>query len=233
MAVYAFGAWGKLRGVRTLQEIEKINELFANVLKPYRIAPDFGGEGFLFYKDKVRITYEEAVREAIEYEKKYGDTLPLSQELILKLPDFIQFDETGSDFSAPEDSVEAPKAVPERDSSLVAERIDKFHASIHVLDRLSERQIFQLTRDIKNDKLLTDAEKEELYFPIEDYEFQKRMSQIEKGLTYANIRKLKDNLEKEDLYPRVKQRVMEALEEMRVRCGEQEVRQIISRRPAS
>ena len=48
MAVYAFGAWGKLRGVRTLQEIEKINELFANVLKPYRIAPDFGGEGFLF-----------------------------------------------------------------------------------------------------------------------------------------------------------------------------------------
>lgn len=231
MAVYAFGAWGKLRGVRTLQEIEKINELFTNVLKPYRIAPDFGGEGFLFYKDKVRITYEEAVREAIEYEKKYGDTLPLSQELILKLPDFIQFDETGSDFSAPEESVEAPKAVPERDSSLVAERIDKFHARIHVLDRLSERQIFQLTRDIKNDKLLTDAEKEELYFPIEDYEFQKRMSQIEKGLTYANIRKLKDNLEKEDLYPRVKQRVMEALEEMRVRCGEQEVRQIMENEP--
>lgn len=237
MAVYAFGAWGRLRGVRTLQEIEKINGLFVNVLKPYRIDPDFDGESFLFYKDKVRITYEEAVREAIEYEKQYGDTLPLRQELVLKLPDFIQFDETGLDFSAPEDSREALKSVPERDSSLVAERIDKFHARIHVLDRLSERQIFQLTRDIKNDKLLTDAEKDELYFPIEDYEFQKKMSQIEKGFaegkgrTYANIRKLKDNLEKEDLYPKVKQRVMEALEEVRIRCGEQEVRQIMDHEP--
>lgn len=237
MAIYVFGAWGKLRGVRAIQEIEKINGLFADTLRPYHIESDFGVENFLLYKDGGRVTYERAAQAIIEHGKKYPNVVPLRQELFLKLPDFIQFDETGSGFSAPEGDKGDSGSVQERDGSLVAERIDKFHARIHVLDRLSERQIFQLERDIKNDKLLTADEKEELYFPIEDYEFQKQMSRIEQSFaegkkrTYANIQKLKDHLEKDDLNPRVKQRVMEKLEEMRIRCGEQEVRRIMGNEP--
>lgn len=242
MAIYAFAVWRQLPGVYSSQDTGQINGMLASTLAPYHLKPDFGGERFLLYKDGKQLTYEKAIQEILEYGEKYEDTALPQQVLFLGLSDFIRFGEADSeglveaDFTDTEDSTDDSK-VAERDSRLVEEHIEKFHARIHVLDRLSGRQIFQLTRDIKNDKLLTAEEKEELYFPIEDYEFQKRMYQIEKGFaegrkrTYANIQKLIDNLEKEDLYPNVKKRVMDKLEEMRIRYGEQEVRQIMSSVP--
>lgn len=234
MAVYVFAAWGQLPGVRFRQDLGQINGLLAGALEPYQLETDFREESFLLHKAGKWVTFEAAAKEILKYESA-ADGAPFKNELFLRLPEFIQFsDESSFEDGAKADASKDKKDAPKRDSRLVEERIEKFHARIHVLDRLSERQIFQLTRDIKNDKLLTAEEKEELYFPIEDYEFQKKMYQIEKGFsegrrrTYSNIQKLKENLEKEDLNPRVKQRVMEKLDEMRIRCGEQEIRQIMS-----
>ena len=244
MAIYAFAVWRQLPGVYSSQDTDQINGMLASTLGLYHLKSDFCGERFLLYKENEQLTYEKAIRVILEYREKFGDAALPQQVLFLGLPDFIRFGEADplkegsldADSTDTGDSTDSSVAA-ERDSRLVEEHIEKFHARIHVLDRLSGRQIFQLTRDIKNDKLLTAKEKEELYFPIEDYEFQKRMYQIEKGFaegrkrTYANIQKLKDNLEKEDLNPNVKKRVMDKLEEMRVRYGEQEVRQIMSSVP--
>ena len=57
--------------------------------------------------------------------------------------------------------------------------MDKYRARIGVLDRLSDLQRKTLLRDIRNDRLLTEAEKESLYYPIQDYEYQELMQKAE------------------------------------------------------
>ena len=70
IVLYAFGKWRTLRGLRVEQDYAQLNKLFERVLKPYYIEPSFRKENFRFYKDDVRITYEEVLDIALESEEK-------------------------------------------------------------------------------------------------------------------------------------------------------------------
>ena len=70
IVLYAFGKWRTLRGLRVEQDYAQLNQLFERVLKPYYIEPAFRKENFRFYKDRVRITYEEALEIVLESEEK-------------------------------------------------------------------------------------------------------------------------------------------------------------------
>ncbi len=70
MVLYAFGKWGKLRGLRVEQDFAQLNQLFAKIMNAFYIEPSFGKENFRFYKVGVRITYEEVLETALAAEEK-------------------------------------------------------------------------------------------------------------------------------------------------------------------
>lgn len=73
IVLYAFGKWRTLRGLRVEQDYAQLNKLFERVLKLYDIEPSFRKENFRFYKNGVRITYEEVLDIALESEEKPQD----------------------------------------------------------------------------------------------------------------------------------------------------------------
>lgn len=70
MILYAFGKWRTLRGLRVEQDYAQLNQLFERVLRPYYIEPSFRRENLRFYKEGVRITYEEVLDIALESEER-------------------------------------------------------------------------------------------------------------------------------------------------------------------
>ncbi len=66
MALYAFGKWGVIKGIRVEQDYSQLNGLFQAILKDMKITPGFRDDNFRFYKDNVQITYEEVVQAAVE-----------------------------------------------------------------------------------------------------------------------------------------------------------------------
>ena len=70
LVLYAFGKWRTLRGLKVEQDYAQLNKLFERVLKPYYIEPSFRKENLRFYKEDVRITYEEALVIVLESEEK-------------------------------------------------------------------------------------------------------------------------------------------------------------------
>ncbi len=159
MAVYAFEKWGTLKGVRVEQEIESLHQIFGDILRIYQIEVEFTKDRMQFLKAGMPVTYEDVVETVLAYEKEAKENLNIeAQEPVLHLSEIL-FEDTSSQGAA-------------RDQKAVEQRIEKYHLRIGVLDRLSELQRKTLARDIRNDKLLNDAEKQELYFPIEDYENQ-------------------------------------------------------------
>lgn len=70
IVLYAFGKWRTLRGLRVEQDYAQLNQLFERVLKPYYIEPSFRKENFRFYKEQVRMTYEEVLELVLESEEK-------------------------------------------------------------------------------------------------------------------------------------------------------------------
>lgn len=159
MAVYAFEKWGTLKGVRVEQKIESLHQIFGDILRIYQIEVEFTKDRMQFLKAGMPVTYEDVVETVLAYEKEAKENLNIeAQEPVLHLSEIL-FEDTSSQGAA-------------RDQKAVEQRIEKYHLRIGVLDRLSELQRKTLARDIRNDKLLNDAEKQELYFPIEDYENQ-------------------------------------------------------------
>lgn len=73
MALYAFGKWGMLKGLRVDQSFSQLNQLFNKILSMYYIEPAFRKENFRFYKQGVRITYEEVFETVLESEKRLED----------------------------------------------------------------------------------------------------------------------------------------------------------------
>ena len=127
------------------------------------------------------------------------------------------------------------EAVSARNEAVAADRIEKYHARISVLDRLSDLQKKTLARDIRNDRLLYDSEKKDLLFPIQDFEYQEKLNEIDKALkengSYEFIKKLIDKTEKEDLFEKTKQDILAKLHELRAQIGQQEVREIMEKFP--
>lgn len=76
MILYTFGKWGTIKGLKVEKNYAQLNQLFSNILKEIGIEPAYTQEHFRFYKDGIRITYEDVIQAAIEAQEKE----PESQE---------------------------------------------------------------------------------------------------------------------------------------------------------
>lgn len=210
-----------------------LRQVAEQILGRYQLEAVFTDEAVAFSQSGMRITYEDAVWTVISYEKEHPQTA--GQKRLLKLPDICKT-KTGADNGRRAEAAGREKA--ERDEQAAAQRIEKFHARIGVLDRLSEMQKKALVRDIRNDRFLSEPQKEELYFPIQDYECQQRMSRIDaelrdaKAANYAHICKMMQDVSKEELFEKTRQVVLERLRGLRMQYGSQEVKQIMEQSPA-
>ena len=178
IAVYAFDKFGVIKGIDSEKDVQQLNQVFGEILGIYHLKSDFSEENIEFYKSGMRITYED-VLDTVIAQPQARVQIPMLEMPALK--------EAGADRTQVLDSaLSGFKAVSDTEarntgaaqgadtSQAAAERIEKYHARIGVLDRLSELQRKTLLRDIRNDKLLTDQEKEDLYYPIRDYEEQEK-----------------------------------------------------------
>ncbi len=66
MILYAFGKWGSIKGLRVEKNYEQLGSLFGAILKGISVEPEYTPEYFRFYKNGIRITYEEVVEAALE-----------------------------------------------------------------------------------------------------------------------------------------------------------------------
>ncbi len=66
LVLYAFGKWGLIRGVKVDQDFAQLNALFAGVLREFAVEPGYTLENFRFYKQGIRIAYEDVVQFALE-----------------------------------------------------------------------------------------------------------------------------------------------------------------------
>lgn len=69
LALYAFGKWGLIRGIRVDQDYAELNSLFTGVLREFSVEPGYSLSNFRFYKNGVRIAYEDVVMCALESEE--------------------------------------------------------------------------------------------------------------------------------------------------------------------
>ncbi len=76
MVLYAFGKWGMIRGVKVEQDYAQLNRIFTKVLQEFSIEPGYSLENFRFYKDGIRLSYEDVIQAAIESRE---DTIEESQ----------------------------------------------------------------------------------------------------------------------------------------------------------
>ncbi len=81
MTLYAFGKWGTLKGLRVDQGYSSLNQLFAKILQSYYIEPVFQTSNLQFYKDHMRITYEEVLETALQSEEKPEDEIEEEAEV--------------------------------------------------------------------------------------------------------------------------------------------------------
>lgn len=217
VAVYAFGKWGILAGVCIGQDEVQLEQLFREALSKYQIDMEFSKDSIAFYRMGKVITYEEAAAAAMAAAQA---AMPGP---VLKLPAVSQ---------------KQPAAV--RDSREAAQRIEKYHARIHVLNRLSHFQKKALVRDIRCDTLLDKEEKEQLYTLIQEHEYTERIQKIEEELAdkananYAHIQKMIEKAGKagnEELFEKTKLAVEKRLEQLRIEYGTREVRAIMEKVP--
>lgn len=66
MVLYAFGKWGMIRGVKVEQDYAQLNRIFVGVLQEIFIEPGYSRECFRFYKEGIRLNYEDVIQTAIE-----------------------------------------------------------------------------------------------------------------------------------------------------------------------
>ena len=66
LVLYAFGKWGAIRGIKVEKDYAQVNALFESVLGEIHVEPAYSQENFRFYRDDVRITYEDVVQYALE-----------------------------------------------------------------------------------------------------------------------------------------------------------------------
>ena len=70
MILYAFGKWGTIGGLRVDKDYAQLNRLFRNIMGEIGIRIEYTKEHFRFYKDGIRITYEDVIQAALEEPKE-------------------------------------------------------------------------------------------------------------------------------------------------------------------
>lgn len=66
MTLYAFGKWNAIEGIRVEKDYAMLDALFTDILKEIHVQPDFNSSNYRFYKDGIRLTYEDVVQYAVE-----------------------------------------------------------------------------------------------------------------------------------------------------------------------
>lgn len=70
MILYVFGKWGRINGLKVEKNYEQLNRLFFDILNEIGIEPEYTPKYFRFYKDGMRITYEDVIQAAMEAKEK-------------------------------------------------------------------------------------------------------------------------------------------------------------------
>lgn len=236
IAVYAFERWGIFDGFQVRQDVEQLEQLFAEISDRYQLDIVFTDENMEFYRLGVRVTYEDAAEAMLAkgQEATLKPTLPLP--VIGKSDAIRKHAKTGIVSKAVRQEAAAAAVQSNPD---IAQRMEKYHARIGVLNRLSDMQKKALVRDIRCDSLLGDSQKAELYAPIQDYERTDRMHKIEeelqneKNANYAHIRTMIHRAGKEEwLFEKSKTAVLDRLQKLRDEYGRREVQEIMQQAPA-
>lgn len=66
MLLYAFGKWGNIKGLKVEKDYKQLGQLFANILSELDIDCEYNAEHFWFFKEGVRIVYEDVIQAALE-----------------------------------------------------------------------------------------------------------------------------------------------------------------------
>ncbi len=67
MVLYAFGKWGQIKGLTVEKNYSQLNALMNGILREVDVEAQIGQENCRFYKEGVRITYEEVIELILEY----------------------------------------------------------------------------------------------------------------------------------------------------------------------
>ncbi len=70
MTLYAFGKWGKIKGLTVERDYPQINTLFGNILKEIGIEPMLTAENLRLYRNDIQITYEDMIQLILEQQEK-------------------------------------------------------------------------------------------------------------------------------------------------------------------
>ncbi len=117
------------------------------------------------------------------------------------------------------------------------EHLESYHKRIQKLERLSKRQRQDLRKQIQQDSRLDAAERQLLTGQIEEAEFQELAEEIHKKAeqsakkSYVQLQKTIQETEKEDYPASIKGPYLEKLQDLKIRRGKEEVRQIIEQMP--
>ena len=95
MALYAFGKWGVITGLKVDKDYADLNALFADALRPVGIEPGFTKENFRFFKAGIQITYEDTLLAILRLLKQEGK---LQEKQSLVTSDLLQ--QAGEDSKA-------------------------------------------------------------------------------------------------------------------------------------
>lgn len=68
MILYAFGKWGTIGGIRVDKDNRELSRLFAGIMREYGAEPEYTPLYLRFYRNGIRITYEDVIQLALEYE---------------------------------------------------------------------------------------------------------------------------------------------------------------------
>lgn len=68
MILYSFGKWGTIEGIRVEKNYEQLNRLFSSIMREFGVEPEYTPSYFRFYRNGMRITYEDVIQMAIEYQ---------------------------------------------------------------------------------------------------------------------------------------------------------------------
>lgn len=80
MVLYAFGKWGMIRGVKVEQDYAQLNRIFVGVLQEISIEPGYSRECFRFYKEGIRLNYEDVIQAAIDAGEDTVQEIPMETE---------------------------------------------------------------------------------------------------------------------------------------------------------
>lgn len=79
MLLYSFGKWGAIQGLCVEKNYAQLNQLFSDIMKEIGLSSEYTSDHFYFYKEGIRITYEDVMQAALEAKEKEPE-LPAEKE---------------------------------------------------------------------------------------------------------------------------------------------------------